>query len=287
MGRAGMSPGMATNLAPVYLDDTRVQLQGDPRPKVSKIVQAGGKGAEQGLQVVRLHDQADEQGEPVRLEDVIDRAEGGPAVYLRCVRGGQRPRLADDQSSGLGAGTLTQESGGAGGAEGSQSSIGDRARPQRPTAKGQAFGAARPGMAGQGAQGSEGDLPVDKRAKSDFQPEDRSGASNQTYGAGDLQPGGRTGLAEPGSRPSRGPVDGTQEFQSGGRQGEGLEASYTDEGVGSAGRRQAGGGAASGVNTPEQGAQGGAIRDSSTDRKGRQQGQPESREGDGARSASD
>lgn len=222
---------MATNLAPVYLDDARVQLQGDPRPKVAKIVAAGGKVVGDDVEVVRLRDPADERGTPLRLEDVIDRAGQPGPVYLRCrtAPAQGKPNLAADESSGPGA---------------------TRSRPHRPAAAGVAFGAARPGMAGQGATGSPGDLPADKRAKSDFQPGDRPG------------------------RPQRGNPDSTQEFQSGGRSGEGLEASYTDEGVGSTGRRQAGRRPSSGARAPEQGAQGGAIRDAATDARGRQQGQP-------------
>lgn len=288
MAAPEIAQGMTTNLAPVYLDDARVQLQGDPRPQVSKIVTAGGKQLDGATRVVRLRDQSDEDGTPVRLEDVIDRAQGPQPVYLRCVDQAKARGLAADEEAGLGGGSVTRQEfagGGHGAPDDAQSSIGNRARPQRPTSGGQAFGAARPGMAGQGAQGSAGDLPADKRAKSDFALGERSGTSNETYGAGDLQPGGRTGLSDRPARPDRprrGPVDGTQEFQSGGRQGEGLEASYSDEGVGSTGRRQASTRSASGVATPEQGAQGGAIRDASTDSQGRQQGQASgSREGDG------
>ena len=74
---------MASPLAPVYLDDARVTLQGDPRPQVAKILQAGGRAATDGLQVVRLREAAGADGHPVGLADVIDREKAITPVYLR------------------------------------------------------------------------------------------------------------------------------------------------------------------------------------------------------------
>ncbi len=227
--------GPMSDLAPVYLDDSRVKLQGDPKPNVASIVKAGGK---RGVRVVRLDSPTDEGGVDVGLDQVIDRASESGPVYLRVVEGGEaKAGLREDESSGVGA------------------------QPQ------QQFGAARTGIAGQGAtgekEGSGSDaLALDKQAKSDFtgprrDPDQRNGASNQTYGAGDLAPGGRTGLTEEADRAEGGHLDGTQEFQSGGRQGEGGAPGYRDPGP---------------VGDPAQGAQGG-LRDSSTDHGGRQQGQ--------------
>lgn len=262
---------MPTNLVPVYLDDARVQLQGDPKPRVSKIIAAGGKAVDEDVVVVRLREQSDAKGSPVRLEDVIDRAHQDGPVYLRCVPNSPEASFAADESTGVG-GTVTQiEAGGLGQGDrfDPQSSIGNRVRPGTGSTRKQVrppqFGAATRGIAGQGATDSPGDVPADKQAKSDTEPEapgarERSGDSNQTYGKGDLQPGGRAGFGQvppQGKAPSRGNPDSTQEFQSGGRQGEGMPASH-----------------------PAQ--DGGGLRDQATDNAGRQQGQrpARSREGD-------
>jgi hypothetical protein len=77
---------MAANLAPVYLDDARVTLQGDPRPQVSKILQAGGKATGDGTLVVRLREAAGADGQPLALDEVIDREEAVTPVYLRVVK---------------------------------------------------------------------------------------------------------------------------------------------------------------------------------------------------------
>jgi hypothetical protein len=76
---------MADNLAPVYLDDARVTLQGDPRPKVAKILQAGGKSSAEGVVVVRLREAAGADGQPIALDEVVDREEAATPVYLRVV----------------------------------------------------------------------------------------------------------------------------------------------------------------------------------------------------------
>jgi hypothetical protein len=272
---------MANELAPVYLDDARVQLQGDPRPKVAKIVAAGGKPSEH-MRIVRLASLQDETGQTVGLDDVIDRSQQRNPVYLRLVDEGEAtagqpdaditptgtPTLASDESTGVGlsqpSGSITQQESsgvGRGDAKDQASSIGNRVRP------GTQFGAGRPGMAGQGAQGSPGNIPLDKQAKSDFDPKTSSGASNQGYGVGDLAPGGRAGIkGQPANKSSEDPVlDGTQEFQSGGRQGEGGAPPYSDVDVGS-----------SGIDVEQTAQQNEGprqeIRDSATDHSGRQVG---------------
>lgn len=69
-------------LATVYLDNERIGLMGDPMPRVSKIVAAGGRHPE-SVQVLRAHSATDQRGKPVRLEDVIDRtAEPTRPIYL-------------------------------------------------------------------------------------------------------------------------------------------------------------------------------------------------------------
>ncbi len=76
---------MATNLAPVYVNDSRVTLQGDPKPQVSKIMEACGKAADT-FDVVRLRKQNDSQGTTCMPEDVIDRtAQVNEPVYLKCI----------------------------------------------------------------------------------------------------------------------------------------------------------------------------------------------------------
>lgn len=80
---------MAASLAPVYLDDTRVTLQGDPRPLVAKILQAGGQSAAEGVLVVRLREASGADGQPVALDDVVDREAAPTPVYLRILKTGQ------------------------------------------------------------------------------------------------------------------------------------------------------------------------------------------------------
>ncbi|MEA3135821.1 MAG: hypothetical protein QOC71_102 [Thermoplasmata archaeon] len=84
---------MAGNLAPVYLDDARVTLQGDPRPQVAKILQAGGQQAGEGLVILRLREAAGADGQPVALTEVIDREKAIAPVYLRVVK--QTPSAGD------------------------------------------------------------------------------------------------------------------------------------------------------------------------------------------------
>lgn len=69
-------------LATVYLDNAPIGLMGDPKPRVSKIVAAGGKRPED-LQVLRALSATDLRGKPVQLEDIIDRtAEPARPIYL-------------------------------------------------------------------------------------------------------------------------------------------------------------------------------------------------------------
>ena len=137
---------MPSNLAPVYLDDARVQLQGDPRPAVAKIVAASGKPAPSDSRIVRVSAPGVTEGDTLQLEDVIERAEQGAPVYLRVVPGGETGEaevgFSQDESTGVG---------------------------NRPAIPNETFGAGRTGIAGQGATSSPGDLPADKQAKSDFQ----------------------------------------------------------------------------------------------------------------------
>lgn len=88
---------MAANLAPVFLDDARVSLQGDPRPNVKKIVIAVGKNPDECV-VYQLRSQTDMQGREMNLDEVIDRTlQVDAPVYLRCETGsepGTRPPRA-------------------------------------------------------------------------------------------------------------------------------------------------------------------------------------------------
>lgn len=79
------TPAMKTPaLATVYLDNANVGLMGDPRPRVSKILAAGGKQPGT-VQVVRAYSANDPKGEPVGMEDIIDRtADPARPIYLRC-----------------------------------------------------------------------------------------------------------------------------------------------------------------------------------------------------------
>jgi hypothetical protein len=77
------APAMKTPaLATVYLDNERVGLMGDPMPRVSKVVAALGKRPD-SVHVLRVQSPHDLKGQPVGLEDVIDRtAEPTRPIYL-------------------------------------------------------------------------------------------------------------------------------------------------------------------------------------------------------------
>lgn len=76
---------MASNLPPVFLDEQRVSLQGDPRPAVAKILEAVGKSPEE-VEVVRVRAQGANHAHPLRLWDVIDRTrEDGSGIHLKSV----------------------------------------------------------------------------------------------------------------------------------------------------------------------------------------------------------
>lgn len=94
---------MASDLAPVYLDDARVTLQGDPRPQVSKILQAGGHDVGRSVVVVRLREASGADGHPIALDDVIDREKAITPVYLRILKEGGK---AAADAGGAGAPTV-------------------------------------------------------------------------------------------------------------------------------------------------------------------------------------
>ncbi len=69
---------------------------GDPRPRVSKIVVAGGKKPE-AVQVLRARSADDTRGQPISLEDTIDRtAEPTTPIYLTCIAKPPRSPLANN-----------------------------------------------------------------------------------------------------------------------------------------------------------------------------------------------
>src|SRR5262245_51711954 len=79
---------MAANLAPVYVNNDRVTLQGDPRPNVAKIVTTLGKKPE-NVRVVLLSAQGDRDGSPLSSNEVIDRsANAQTPIYLKCFEEG-------------------------------------------------------------------------------------------------------------------------------------------------------------------------------------------------------
>jgi hypothetical protein len=76
---------MAAQLAPVYVDNNRIVLQGDPKPNVAKIVTTAGKRPEK-VKVLRLEAQTDTEGAPLQANDVIDRTmDVTQPIYLRFV----------------------------------------------------------------------------------------------------------------------------------------------------------------------------------------------------------
>src|SRR5687767_6092309 len=101
---------MASSLAPVYLDDARVALQGDPRPQVAKILQASGREAPEGALVLRLREASGADGQPVGLGDVIDREKATSPVYLRVVEGEAGIRTQETSSEeGAGLAAASEE----------------------------------------------------------------------------------------------------------------------------------------------------------------------------------
>lgn len=87
-------------LAPIYLDNEPVGLQGDPKPMISKILAASGKKAET-FEVRRLLNQSDLEGKPCRPEDIIDRtAQATTPIYLKSVdKKGQAPQWTGKPSN--------------------------------------------------------------------------------------------------------------------------------------------------------------------------------------------
>jgi hypothetical protein len=102
---------MAAQLAPIYLDNNRVTLQGDPRPNVAKILSTAGKRPEK-VRVVRLNRQNDTQGSALNPNDVIDRAANAATpVYLHCEEGAAPMNEPYGKSgSGMGSGKTGQAS---------------------------------------------------------------------------------------------------------------------------------------------------------------------------------
>jgi len=80
----------AAGFVDVYVDDARVRLQGEARPRVDRIVKASGHRLERVRQVLRLRRADDAKGTPVRLEEVVDRGRG--PVYLRVEEAEQDPQ---------------------------------------------------------------------------------------------------------------------------------------------------------------------------------------------------
>jgi hypothetical protein len=86
------------DLAPVYVDDERVALHQDPRPRVSKVVEAAGRKPDQ-VRVVRLADRNDREGRPLHMSDVIDRIEAPEnPVFLKCTELFSKPALEAEGS---------------------------------------------------------------------------------------------------------------------------------------------------------------------------------------------
>lgn len=82
---------MVEPLAPLFVNDARVRVQGDPKPMVAKIVRAAGKDP-QDVQVYRLETAQDPTGNRIGVEDIIDRTADPNPVFLRCL---ERPSTAD------------------------------------------------------------------------------------------------------------------------------------------------------------------------------------------------
>ena len=128
---------MTAGLAPVYLDDTRVTLQGDPRPKVAKILQAGGHPTD--ALVVRV-----EGGQALGPDEVIDRTTALGPVHLRTSKPGNVQVPGDilrgtEGRAGSAAPTPSAPVPSAPGVSSEQEARAGRVRPQRPAPKSQRF----------------------------------------------------------------------------------------------------------------------------------------------------
>lgn len=272
-----------TELAPVYVDDERVRLQGDPRPSISKIVEAAGK---RGGRVLHLRSQGEREGETMPPNQVIDRSRTKEPIYLRCVEDGsaQASLHGDTQFGAARTGMAGQ------GAQGTK----ERGRLGDPEATLDVAAQTKSDYVGETSgtdaprkppRGGGDDLHGESHVgAASAQGRDLEGGSNESYGEGDLAPGGRTGLD--GARDVG--VPGDAGHGSSGRPGfgstrrlpsksaGGVGDAPGDEGIGATNRRQAGAGTASGADDPDNQAQGGVaqdIRDQSTDHSGRQQSQ--------------
>ena len=85
---------MAAQLAPVYVNDTRVTLQGDPNPQVSKIVTCWGKSPEAIKEIYWLAVEARAAGQ-VRIPIHIfpARLDGEGVSWLRAQFGADSRRM--------------------------------------------------------------------------------------------------------------------------------------------------------------------------------------------------
>lgn len=72
---------MTEKLAPIFVNDTRVRVAGDPKPPVSKVVQACGMHP-QAVDVYRLDSPKEPRGRKLDLEEIIDRTAHPNPIYL-------------------------------------------------------------------------------------------------------------------------------------------------------------------------------------------------------------
>lgn len=88
-------PAPRRSLADVYLDGKRVHLMGDPSPRVSKILAAGGRRAS-GFQVLQGRSASDRGGKPLRPDDLVDRLVAPTTpIYLTSSPLRRKPGAAD------------------------------------------------------------------------------------------------------------------------------------------------------------------------------------------------
>ena|SRR5688572_15323295 len=79
---SGCTAMVTPGLSPVFLDDRPVQLAGDPRPLVGRILEAGGRRRDQPVMWVR--EPHDPLGRPVDPDEAIDRTVKAQApVFLQ------------------------------------------------------------------------------------------------------------------------------------------------------------------------------------------------------------
>lgn len=73
---------MAENLQPVYVNNERIRLEGDPKPNVAKVIECCGKQAAR-VEVFRLANRQDQYGQKLTVEDIIDRTIEADPVFLK------------------------------------------------------------------------------------------------------------------------------------------------------------------------------------------------------------